>query len=176
MNERLLLRNLLFTTPATLAYLVLAPLAALALDRRLGLVWPLPGWSRFAGPALILAGLIPALWSVWVFATLGAGTPNPLKPPRHLVVAGPYRFSRNPMMLGGWVAGFGLAVVLGSVSLVAAYGVIVAAGCLYVRYIEEPRLRARFGTVYTEYAARVPRWWGCGLGEACGPSHHPQDG
>jgi len=58
---------------------------------------------------------------------------------------------------------------------VLAYAIVVAGG-LYVRYIEEPRLRERFGAAYAEYAARVPRWLGCGFREACGLSHHSQNG
>jgi protein-S-isoprenylcysteine O-methyltransferase Ste14 len=171
-----LLRNILLAGPAVLAYAFVVPLAARAADRRCQLSWPLPEWTWIPGLLLIAAGAVLALWTVWLFGTIGAGTPNPLAPPRHLVARGPYRVSRNPMMLGGWVAGFGLALALGSPSLVGALATIVVAGCLYVRYIEEPRLRQRFGIVYSEYAARVPRWFGCPIRGACGLSHHSQNG
>ena len=99
-----------------------------------------------------------ALWSASLFAAMGEGTPNPLAPPVRLVIQGPYRYSRNPMMLGGWLAGLGLALALRSVSLLVAYGVIVVAGCCYVRRIEEPRLLLRFGQAYRNYMSHVPRW------------------
>lgn len=168
--------NILLAAPALLVYALLLPLAAKPLDHHLRLGWPLPGWCGLAGLVLVLVGAALAMWSVWLLFTRGDGTPNPLAPPQKLVSQGPYRHSRNPMMLGGWVAGLGLAVVLRSPSLLAAYAVIVVAGCLYVRYIEEPRLHRRFGAAYAEYVLRVPRWVGCGFGEARGLSHHTQDG
>jgi len=47
---------------------------------------------------------------------------------------------------------------LRSISLLLAVTLVIAAGCIYVRIVEEPRLLRRFGTAYEEYARRVPRW------------------
>ncbi len=154
----LLFRNLLATAPAILAYTVLAPLGALWLERLWGLNWPIPAWLSFAGIPLILLGAAIAFWSVWTLAHIGRGTPNPLLPPTRFVAVGPYRFSRNPMMLGGWVAGLGLAFVLRSPSLLVLYGFIVLAGMLYVCRQEEPKLVERFGEAYRAYTRSVPRW------------------
>lgn len=172
MRANLVTRNLLWTAPAVLTYAVLIPAAALALDRRHGLTWPLPAGLSAAAWPLMAAGLALALWSVWALAAIGRGTPNPIAPPVRLVALGPYRYSRNPMMLGGWVAGFGLALALRSASLMVAYTLVVAAGSLYIRWIEEPRLVDRFGESYREYMRSSPRW----VRMCHGLSHHAENG
>ena len=166
------LRNLFWTAPAVLTYVVLIPVAAIWVDRRVGLTLAPPVWAAALAWLLMAAGLAIALWSVWALAALGLGTPNPIAPPKRLVALGPYRFSRNPMMLGGWLAGLGLALALQSPSLFAAYAAVIAAGALYIRSIEEPRLAVRFGPSYLEYARATPRW----VRMCHGLSHHAQNG
>lgn len=155
MNKTSLLRSLLWAAPAALAYLVGLPLAALWLDRRLRWINLL---TQILAIVLIPAGLTLALWCVWLFAKKGQGTPNPLSPPRQMVVEGPYRYTRNPMMLGAWLAGIGLSFAMRSLLLMVVVLGLVAVGSLYVRIIEEPRLLARFGEAYRNYQHSVPRW------------------
>jgi protein-S-isoprenylcysteine O-methyltransferase Ste14 len=50
------------------------------------------------------------------------------------------------------------AVLLRSPPLLAWFALFVAVNAVYIRVSEEPGLRARFGTAYDEYCARVPRW------------------
>ena len=61
-------------------------------------------------------------------------------------------------MLGGWLFGAGLGLLLRSASLVVLVGIIVLAGMVYVRWIEEPGMLARFGEAWKQYAGRTPRW------------------
>jgi len=143
------------------AYVIGAPLIASLADRRLGLAWPLPAWSFGLGLLMLALGTGGVLWCAWLFAVPGGGTPNPLAPPKYLVVRGPYRLSRNPIMLSGWVAGLGLAALLRSPSLLAIYLVTICAGVLYIRRFEEPELTRRFGDSYRAYARSVPRWICC---------------
>jgi protein-S-isoprenylcysteine O-methyltransferase Ste14 len=154
-----LLRALLWAGPALFSFLVLVPAAALFVDRRFGAAWPLPGWLSWLAAVLLPAGAALGGWCVWLFAVVGDGTPNPLAPPAKLVVQGPYRYSRNPMMLGGWLAGIGLALALRSPALLAAMFVIIGAGASYVRWVEEPRLLSRFGAAYRDYMNHVPAWF-----------------
>jgi protein-S-isoprenylcysteine O-methyltransferase Ste14 len=155
---RRLIRSLLASLPPVLMYLVALPWVALRLDHRLGLVWRLPFWIDPVAVAAMLAGAALAIWSFWALTFTGDGTPNPLAPTARLVESGPFRRSRNPLMLGGWLCGAGLACLLRSPSLLGMVGIVVTAGMLYVRRLEEPGLAARFGDAWARYASRTPRW------------------
>jgi protein-S-isoprenylcysteine O-methyltransferase Ste14 len=112
-----------------------------------------------AGWLLIAAGV--ALYfacAFWGFAVRGRGTPLPLDPPKKLVVEGPYRIVRNPMY---WSVAFvilGEAAVFHSVALVDLAAVFLVAVNLFVLFVEEPGLRAKFCAEYEEYCVQVPRW------------------
>lgn len=152
-------RLLLWSGPTVLAYLVLFPWLSVRIDREFGLSLTLPWFATLTGIVLFAVGSAIAVWSAWLFDRRGDGTPNPLWPPVKLVASGPYRCSRNPMMMGGWAAGFGLALLLGSPALALLNAFIVVAGVLYVRLWEEPRLIRRFGQPYLDYQAHSPRWF-----------------
>jgi protein-S-isoprenylcysteine O-methyltransferase Ste14 len=117
----------------------------------------------FAGQAELASALFAAwsalgLWSGMTMALRGRGTPLPLDTARELVVTGPYRHMRNPMVLAG--LGQGLAVGLGLGSpLVVAYS--LAGGLLWqllARPAEEADLLRRFGESYARYRQAVPCW------------------
>ncbi|TMF84787.1 MAG: isoprenylcysteine carboxylmethyltransferase family protein [Chloroflexi bacterium] len=151
-NLSLLLRNLAFTVGVPGTVSVLVPYLILA-D---GGHPPHPvGWP---GLALIAAGLALYGWCMWLFATIGRGTPGPWDAPRRLVVAGPYRWVRNPIYVGVLLVILGEAWLFGSWSLV-----IYAAGAavffhLAVLAYEEPTLRANFPADYEDYFRTVHRW------------------
>jgi protein-S-isoprenylcysteine O-methyltransferase Ste14 len=112
-----------------------------------------------AGILLILPGSILTGWTIYLFKVEGQGTPNPMLPPKRLIVTGPYRFSRNPMAGGGLLTLLGEALVYYSPSLsviAITYGLIVYLNAIFV---EEPELRKRFGTPYEEYLEKVPRFF-----------------
>ncbi|HEY1205285.1 MAG: isoprenylcysteine carboxylmethyltransferase family protein [Bryobacteraceae bacterium] len=155
---RRLIRSLLASLPPLLIYFVALPWAALRLDHRFALVWRLPFWMEPVAAVLVLAGAALGIWSFWALTFRGDGTPNPLAPTVRLVDSGPFRRSRNPLMLGGWLCGVGLACLLRSPCLLAIVGIIAMAGMFYVRRLEEPGLAARFGNAWMRYASRTPRW------------------
>jgi protein-S-isoprenylcysteine O-methyltransferase Ste14 len=155
-----LVRSLAFAAPASFTYLVLIPLACGYLDRKFKIGEFVPRGLQLPGALLLLAGAAVAIWTFFLFAFVGHGTPNPLAPPQHLVQVGPYRYSRNPMMLGGWIAGFGLGLLLRSPAFLLFCCVVVFAGAAYVVVIEEPSLVRRFGAAYSDYCRSTPRWLG----------------
>lgn len=117
------------------------------------------GVPQFAGIVVAVAGLVLALWCVLTFALVGKGTPAPFDPPRRLVMAGPYRFLRNPMYVGGGLALAGAAFFYQSTPLLGYAGLFFLAAHLFVIWYEEPTLRQTFGTDYDAYRQQVRRWW-----------------
>jgi protein-S-isoprenylcysteine O-methyltransferase Ste14 len=118
----------------------------------------LPAWSAPAGAAALCLGAIRAMWCIGAFIVRGRGTPAPFDPPRKLVIAGPYRYIRNPMYVGGGLVLLGSGLVVESPSIV----MFVPAWWLFVNLLvllyEEPVLRSKFGNEYEEYCRRTPRW------------------
>jgi protein-S-isoprenylcysteine O-methyltransferase Ste14 len=114
---------------------------------------------RWAGYALVAAGLVVILESFARFAMKGLGTPAPIAPPRNLVVSGFYRYVRNPMYVAVVSAIMGQALVLGSARLVGYAVLVWLAFTAFVMLYEEPTLHDRFGASYEAYRAHVGRWW-----------------
>src|ERR1035441_96745 len=126
------LSSLLASLPALLIYLVALPWAALRLDRWFGLVWRLPFWIEPVAACAMFIGAAISVWSFWALTFRGDGTPNPLVPTARLVASGPFRRPRNPLMLGGWLYGAGLACLLRSPCLLGLVGLVAIAGTWYV--------------------------------------------
>ena len=97
-------------------------------------------------------------WTVRLFLTSGEGTPAPWDPPKRLVIRGPYRHVRNPMITS-------VLLMLGAESLLAGSWllsgwmlVFFLVNAVYFPLVEEPGLERRFGEDYRRYKANVPRW------------------
>jgi protein-S-isoprenylcysteine O-methyltransferase Ste14 len=116
--------------------------------------WPL----AVVGVALIALGLVLVAWTITLFGRLGNGTLAPWEPTSRLVVAGPYRHVRNPMISGVLAILLGEAALFGSMALVVWFGGVLAVNAVYFPLVEEPGLRRRFGDDYEAYRANVPRW------------------
>jgi protein-S-isoprenylcysteine O-methyltransferase Ste14 len=114
--------------------------------------------TRWAGVALIIAGVPGVLDCFARFALVGLGTPAPIAPPTQLVVSGLYRYVRNPIYVAL------VAAILGQGVLFANWGVLVYGALLWLFFHlavlvnEEPTLRQSFGAEYQTYCANVPRW------------------
>jgi protein-S-isoprenylcysteine O-methyltransferase Ste14 len=110
------------------------------------------------GAAFVAAGLSMWAWTVRLFARIGKGTLAPWDPTRHLVVEGPYRVVRNPMITAVLGVLLGEAILVGSVGIGIWCAVFVAINWAYFVLVEEPGLERRFGDEYRAYKRRVPRW------------------
>jgi protein-S-isoprenylcysteine O-methyltransferase Ste14 len=124
------------------------------------------GWGLGGAGALpvlfaavaIAAGFVLWLWTVRLFARLGMGTLAPWDPPRKLVVEGPYRHVRNPMISAVLVVLAGEAALFGSLALLAWCALFFAVTDFVFVLYEEPELERRFGPEYRTYRRNVPRW------------------
>ena len=148
--------------------------------RQLAAVIVLPGTVAFAVPAVILwrdgihivwwpaaaalgvtliaIGLVLIVRTIALFAEVGRGTLAPSDPTKRLVVRGPYRYVRNPMISGVLFVLLGEAALFGSLPLLVWFGVVAAVNAVYLPLVEERGLRRRFGEDYEAYRANVPRW------------------
>ena len=133
----------------------------------------LSGWlARSASPPMLAQDVRIGLAVVLVLLGLAFLAPaanafrrahttvNPLKPEEasSLVVAGVYRFTRNPMYVG-------FAALLLAWAAWLAVPVALLGPALFVAYItrfqiipEERALRARFGDAFEAYCRQVRRW------------------
>jgi protein-S-isoprenylcysteine O-methyltransferase Ste14 len=117
------------------------------------------GVPQVLGLALAAAGALLAVSCILVFAFVGRGTPAPFDPPRRLVIAGPYRFVRNPMYAGGVALLLGAALYWEAPPLLAYALLFLGGAHLFVLGFEEPTLRRMFGAEYEAYCRHVGRWW-----------------
>ena len=123
------------------------------------LVDELASWPLIVlGGALLALGLALIVQTVALFATVGKGTLAPWDPTARLVVRGPYRRVRNPMISGVLCVLLGEALLFGSPAVLAWFAIVFAVNAVYFPLVEEPGLRRRFGAEYEAYRAAVPRW------------------
>ena len=122
------------------------------------LPWAIPA------AVLMVAGLALSIWSIVHMRRVGEGNPfdayNHEVAPRtkHLMTDGPYRISRNPMLLGVYIYDIDILLWLQSWWPLLVFAVEVVFLTLQVRS-EEKRLEADFGEQYLAYKQRVPRYF-----------------
>ena len=139
-------------------FLWVLPLGIVELEQHLA-------WKDFRFPfqaetstTLFLAASGLGIWSGITMAVYGDGTPLPTATCPRLVIAGPYRYVRNPMALAGITQGFAVGIYLGSY-LVVAYSLLGAVFWHFlVRPSEERDLADRFGDSYHQYCSSVRLW------------------
>jgi len=93
-----------------------------------------------------------------MFIKIGGGTPAPIEPPKELVIKGIYRFTRNPIYIGYFLILLGEFFIFGYLLLLFYFIAMLVFMQIYVVYIEEPKLKKRFGEAYKDYMKNVPRW------------------
>lgn len=139
-------------------FLAVIPVIIAVIERRWDLHASLPDAVRWAGLVLLLTASALGIWSAAAMSTRGEGTPLPSATARRLVIAGPYRFVRNPMALAGIAQGAAVGLMIDS-WLVVVYALC---GSLVwnwvVRPLEEADLTERFGAAYAAYARGVRCW------------------
>jgi protein-S-isoprenylcysteine O-methyltransferase Ste14 len=138
--------------PAVLLYFGESPSVGWGLDP------PLSVLPVAIGVLLIVAGLAVMYGTIRLFSAVGEGTLAPWDPPRRLVLRGPYRHVRNPMIVGVLTVLFGEAALLGSGAVAIWALVFFAVNAVNFPLVEEPQLERRFGDDYATYKRHVPRW------------------
>ena len=103
-------------------------------------------------------GISLAVGSVRQFHRFGDGTPAPWNPPQKLVVKGPYRYVRNPMISGVLFILVAMSLYFQSWPLAGWSGIFFIANVFYFPFSEEKDLEKRFAEEYRIYKKNVPRW------------------
>lgn len=114
---------------------------------------------KFLGIFCITLGSTAWIINIRLFKTAGNGTPVPIEPPKKLVLANHYRYSRNPMYLSTLIVLAGYFFLYGQLSLLLYVALVASGFHLFVTHYEEPTLKKKFGSKYTAYCKRVPRWF-----------------
>ena len=149
-----------------LLFLILIPLGlcrlSQAFDHLTGIqLIPITGLRLTMAVGLSLLGLLFGVWSNVVQNMVGRGGPFEIAgievspKTQNLVVTGPYKYSRNPMLFGACAFYYGVAVYLNSVIATALVTLFTTFMLIFVKLTEEPRLLKDFGADYEEYRRRV---------------------
>jgi len=113
---------------------------------------------------LLLIGIIYAISSLVIQNTVGEGGPVELgnieisPKTKHLVITGPYRNTRNPMLFGAFSIYLAFALFLNSITALALVCALFVFMLTVVVPMEERRLLKDFGTEYAEYRKKVSRF------------------
>lgn len=111
----------------------------------------------------MVVGLTLSIWAIVHMKKVGEGNPfdayNHEVAPRtkHLMTDGPYRLSRNPMLVGIYIYDIGVMLWLLSWWPLIVFAVEVIFLSIQVR-AEEKRLEADFADEYRNYKQKVPRY------------------
>lgn len=153
MHRMTVYKSLLYLIFEAGLFALYVPLALLRTGPRVEI-----GLLSFLSIPFWLIGSLVVLWCFWDFAFKGRGTPVPMDPPKELVIAGLYRYVRNPIYMGVLLIFLGHFLWFGYWALLV-YALVAFIGVhLFVVGYEEPTLKKKFGQPYERYMQNVPRW------------------
>jgi len=112
-------------------------------------------WIGFFAGVL---GLSLLVWTVLDFYRIGQGTLAPWNPTKKLIIKGPYRHVRNPMITGVFLVLVAEALILKSAPIAFWSFIFMILNAIYIPLNEEGGLEERFGEEYITYIQSVPRW------------------
>ncbi|MEC9377288.1 MAG: isoprenylcysteine carboxylmethyltransferase family protein [Candidatus Neomarinimicrobiota bacterium] len=110
----------------------------------------------YVGMVFLALGLVLSIWAVRTFYNKGGdGTPGPWRPVSNLVIEGPYRYVRNPMILGVVNLLLFESVFFESFPLLLWTILFFLGNLIYFKFFEEKELVKRFGGDYLHYKEHV---------------------
>lgn len=143
-----------------LVIMIVIPWVISLLGTRFGWYQGIPALWNLAGIAVVVMGIAVYIWCLaFHFKSYREAVRIGFTPP-HLVVTGPYRYSRNPMYVAGLFAWIGWTIFYGNIAVFV--GLVFLWTIFTIRIIpyEENQLEALFGSDYIEYKKSAPRWLG----------------
>jgi len=131
---------------------IIGVLVSLYLDSLVGfsgiILYPI---NIFVSIIFLTIGFSLAIWSNFEIYRSGKGSPVPLKGTHtiELVVKGPYKYSRNPMVFGYILIWIGLGFLFNSVFIIFGFTFIITILLIVVvKLWEEKNMTKRFGKSY----------------------------
>ena len=126
-------------------------------------LWPIDTGRCIVAPVVMFVGLVLSIWTIVYMRNRGKGNPmdafgHEVAPrTQHLMIEGPYKINRNPMLTGTLVYLVGAAVWLWTWQSCVVFVAFFAIMMVQV-LSEENRLRRDFGEEYEEYCKRSRRF------------------
>ena len=152
--------------PNVLLFPPLIPFGVLLVSVLLGYALPIWGQTPHYTSGLWLAAgsLLTVMGTSLIVSALAYfklhRTPaQPHKPTRKIVVVGPYRYTRNPMYLGGNLILLGLSFLFYLPWVWGVFLVGLPINHWGIVLEEEKYLEKKFGKTYLNYKKSVRRWW-----------------
>ena len=114
------------------------------------------------GLVAVATGVVFMLWSNIDMIKIGRGCPTDGfnialgERTKKLIVSGPYKYTRNPMLFGTFVFYVGLAFLFNSYSALIIPIAFILYMVWHVKKFEEPRLYADFKDEYVKYKNSTP--------------------
>lgn len=114
-----------------------------------------------ASAIIFIIGIIFAIWSNITLYKIGKGGPFEgagveISPKtQKLVITGPYKYTRNPMMFGACMYYYSLAIFYNSLSCILVVTGFMIMALIYLKLSEEKRLNEDFGKEYEDYRKKV---------------------
>ena len=143
-----------------LAIQVLLPWAVAKIGPRFGWSQLNPMWWNLTGLIAVAIGLGLYAWCLaFHYKSYHTSVRIGFSPP-HLVIAGPYQVSRNPMYVSGLFVWLGWTVFYGSPAVFIVLALLWVVFVFRVIPHEERLLEGLFGEEYLEYRRSVRRWIG----------------
>lgn len=115
-------------------------------------------FTDIVGLLFLTPGLFLFFYTVYLFKTAGKGTLAPWAPTQKLVILGPYKYCRNPMITGVFFILIAETLFLQSTDMLIWASAFFLINTIYFILKEEPDLYKRFGDDYKKYKEGVPRW------------------
>jgi len=118
-----------------------------------------PSWqSQPIGALIFVLGMIGPVIAITQFRSVGTEVSPTSETNAKLVIAGIYRFTRNPMYLGLTIASLGIAVFFGRpLMFLTPLFVFAITNWIFIPF-EEAKMRRQFGAEFDAYTKRVRRW------------------
>jgi len=118
-----------------------------------------PSWqSQPVGALIFVLGMIGPIIAITQFRRAGTEVSPTSETNAKLVIAGIYRFTRNPMYLGLTIASLGIALFFGRpLMFVTPLFVFAITNWIFIPF-EESKMRRQFGAEFDAYTKSVRRW------------------